>query len=65
MNNLPSRNIVYATRFPTYAAADTMATKIAADDSEWEYGVNRVSADCFVISVHEVDGPEVYFLGYL
>jgi len=59
---IPANDIALATRFSCLLDADKMIDRIAADDSEWEYGVRQLSPISFVITVSD---EENVFLGYL
>jgi hypothetical protein len=54
-----------ATLFPTRDEAAALAKHIAADDLHWHYEVNQIDGARWVISVHEIDDTDTYFLGYL
>ena len=64
MINLPGKDIALATKFADYEAAATVADKIAADDPDWDYGVQKTFGK-FVITVHDNSEDDYLFLGYL
>jgi hypothetical protein len=62
---IPDKYVAHATRFATYDKAANMADTIAADDPDWDYGVQRLATGQFVIAVHDTSDDEFTFLGYL
>ena len=61
---MPAKDITLAHKFASYAAADDVAAKIAADDPDWGYGVAKAPGG-FVITVHDDSEDDHIFLGYL
>lgn len=61
---LPAKDIALATKFASYTAADKMAATIAADDPDWDYGVQKFGP-AFIITVHDNSEDDNLFLGYL
>lgn len=62
---IPGKDPALASRFASFDAAMRMADRIAKDDVEWTYSVER-QGNCFVIAVYDYsDDVDIIFLGYL
>lgn len=62
--DLPGKDIALATKFADYNAAAIAADKIADDDPDWDYGVEKTPGG-YVITVHDNSEDDYVFLGYL
>lgn len=64
-NPIPGKDPALASRFATFDAAMLTADRIAEDDPEWNYNVER-QGNYFVIAVYDDLGDaDIIFLGYL